>query len=183
MRRGVVAGLLERALGKSAGGFDVLNVVQEHQGLQRRCRGWPCDGADFSVRGVEGDHVRRREGAFPIRVERAAIEFFAVVLLECLRGCGRAAVVTDFAPQVARRVRIDARAAEAVDEEAAGFEGVVADEFGRQPEARAAGEEAVVRVAALVGEFRRNSRQWNPSFGETRLRRMSADKWRTLRSV
>ena len=70
-----------------------------------------------------------------------------MVLLECLRGCGRAAVVADLAPQVAGRVRVHARAAEAVDEEAADFQGGVADEFGGEAEARAAGEEAVGGIA------------------------------------
>ena len=146
-RVGVVAALLEDALGEGAGGFDELHVVEEHEGLQRRGRRRPGDDADFAVRGVEGDHVRRRHGALPIGVERAAVEFFAVVLHERLRGCGRAAVVADLAPQVAGRVRVHARAAEAVDQEAADFQRRVADEFGGEAEARAAGEEAVVRVA------------------------------------
>ena len=140
--------MCEDALGKCPRGFDELHVVQQHERLQRRGRRRPRDGADFAVGGVERDHVRRRDGALPIGVERAAVEFFAVVLHECLRGRGRAAVVADLAPQVAGRVRVHARAAEAVDEQAAGLERRVADEFGGQAEPRAAGEQAVLRDRA-----------------------------------
>ena len=146
-RSGSSPGCLQHAFGECARGLDELHVVEEHERLQRRGGRGAGDGADLAVRGVEGDHVGRRHGALPIGVERAAVEFFAVVLHEGLGGCGRAAVVADLAPQVAGRVGVDAGAAEAIDQQAADFEGCVADEFGGQAEARAAGEEAVLGIA------------------------------------
>ena len=63
--------LAEDPLGEGARGFDVLDVVEEHERLER-CGGcWPGDGADFAIRGVEGDHVRRRDGALPVSVDAA----------------------------------------------------------------------------------------------------------------
>ena len=79
----------------------------------------------------------RRDGPLPEGIERAAVELFAVVLHECLRGRGRAAVVADFPPGVAGGVGVDAGAADAGDQEAANLEGRVADQLGWQPKTRA----------------------------------------------
>ena len=54
--------------------------------------------------------------------------------------------MADLAPQVAGRVRVDAGATEAIDQQAADFEGRVTDKLGGQAEARAAGEQAIVGV-------------------------------------
>ena len=54
--------------------------------------------------------------------------------------------MADFAPQVEGRVRVDARSAKLGDEEAAGLQGLVTDEFRLQAKARTAGEEAVGRI-------------------------------------
>ena len=42
--------------GQRLRGLDVDRVVQRDQGLERRVRPGPADGADFAVRGVEGGH-------------------------------------------------------------------------------------------------------------------------------
>ena len=64
-----------------------------------------------------------------------------MILHKGSRRGGCAAVVAHFSPQIARRIRIDARAAWPIDEQAADLQRGVTDEFGRQSESRAAGQQ------------------------------------------
>ena len=57
------------------------------------------------------------------------------------------------APQPGRLQRLHRRAAELLDEQAAGKQRLVADHLGRQAQPRAAGEQAVVRIAGRVSGF------------------------------
>ena len=85
---GLVVGVifLKDACGEDAGGFNVLRAVEEDEGLEGGVGGSPADSADFTAGGVEGGHVGRRQGSFPIGVEGAAIEFFSIVAVVGLGG-------------------------------------------------------------------------------------------------
>src|SRR5262249_26787123 len=84
-----------------------------------------------------------RGGAFPEGVHAAAIEVFALVALVVARV---AANHRDGFPDAFGLIRPDARAADLLDEQAAGGESVVAHHLGVHAEAGAARQIAVLRV-------------------------------------
>lgn len=66
--------LCEETLGEGAGGFEVLHVVHEREGLERSVGAAAAGARDLARRGVEGGHRRGGRGAFPKRVETAAVQ-------------------------------------------------------------------------------------------------------------
>ena len=106
----------------------ILRIVQQHQRLQRRAGALAIDRAEEALGGVEGDRRRRRR--------RCASR-------PC-RGCagggrrpcpcvGRRVARGERLPQPGRLVRIDARAADRRDEQAARRQRAVADLLGGEP--------------------------------------------------
>ena len=131
---------LEDALGERPRRFDELRIVQQHQRLQRRDRGFAPGDADLARRGVERGHRRRRRGPPPEGVEAAAIELRPGVLRVGLAGAG-------LLPQPGRLIRLDARAADGPIQQPAGGERAVADLFRQETRLRPAGQQLVVRIA------------------------------------
>ena len=143
----------EEVFGEDAGGFEELFVIEEDEGLEGSGGDLAAGDADLAFGGVEGFHGRGWGGAFPVGVETAAVEPVAVVAV-----VGPAAAF--FLPDAWWLIGFDGGAAGSGDEEAGGGEGGVADHFGGEAEAWAAGEGDVVRVgeeavaiaAAFLGE-------------------------------
>ena len=107
----------QRPLGQLAGGFDVRRIVQQHQRLQRRVGPAAAHGAGLAVGRVEGRQRRRRHGPLPERVHAAAVEIRR-------RGSARTSAPekprrTPSLPTARRLIRLDARPADLVVEQAA----------------------------------------------------------------
>ena len=138
---GVGATFLHHALAERAGGFDEGDVVHEVEGLHGSVGAGFADDAGLATGGVEGHHHGRRDGAFPERVEAAAVEVVAVALsvVHVLHG--------GLFPESGGLIGHDGRATDLFGEQAGGEEGLVADGFGGQAEAGASCEEAVFGVA------------------------------------
>ena len=127
----------EDAGGEGLGGFDVDGVVEEGEGLEGGVAAGAFDDAGHAGGGVEVDEAGVGGAAFEDDVEAAAVFFLAdgdgvVVLL-----------AADFFPEAVGLRRIDGGAAFFGAEEAGDGEGVVADGFGVEAEAGAAGVEVV----------------------------------------
>ncbi len=134
----------EHALGEIAGGLEVLDVVHQLEGLQRGVAAFAAGAGAFAIGGIEGGHEGGRRGALEEDVEAAAVEGWAGVLL-VVAGIG-----TDEAdgfPDVGGLIGFDALAAHREIGEAGDEQGVVAELFGIEPEAWAAGEQTVVGIA------------------------------------
>ena len=104
-----LAAFRQNSFGKHPGRFDVLRVVQQLQGLERRIAAVAPAAGLFAVRRVEVGHVRRRGGAFEEGVQRPAIDRVALVALV---EPGVRSRVRDRLPDVIRLVRLHALAAE-----------------------------------------------------------------------
>ena len=137
----------EDVLGEGAGGLEELDVVHESEGLQGGVAAFALEAIAFAIGGVEGSHVRGRGGAFPEGVEAAAVEGFAMVLDVVF---GVAAAEGDGFPDVFGLIGADAFAAHGGGEEAGEEEGLIANDFGVEAEAGAAGEELVFGVSLEV---------------------------------
>ena len=98
-------------------------------------------GAKFARRRIERDERRIDRGAPPIDVEAAPIQVGA------LRSCVIVAAHLIDLPSAGRLRGLDALSAELRVENAGDGERVVADDFGVEPLARAAGEQTVLAVA------------------------------------
>src|SRR6185369_17025499 len=70
----------EDAFTEGAGGFEVLRVVHQLQGLQRRVAPFAASARLFAVGGVKVAHEGRRSGPLEERVDTAAIDRAAMVL-------------------------------------------------------------------------------------------------------
>ena len=104
------AALAHHAGAELAGGFEVARLVPEREGLQGRIRASATDGAELAVGRIEGGHRRMRHGAFPKRVETAAVEFLAGAHAPLGARVGR--VDDDALVEFFGLIGIDARAAE-----------------------------------------------------------------------
>ena len=136
-----VVARLDRPLGQVAGRFDELRIVERHQRLQRRVRPLADHRARFAARRVEHVHRRRRRRPLPERVHAAAIERLARVLLVIAR------VAADHRhgfPHAGRLIRLHARAADLLRQQAARRQRVVANHLGIHAEPRAAREQPIL---------------------------------------
>jgi hypothetical protein len=148
---GGVRGGFEGEFGEDACGFGPCGVVESGEGVEGGGGDGGSDLAGLACGDVE--HVDWADGASPERVETAAVEPVAVVAV-----VGPAAAF--FLPDAWWLIGFDGGAAGSGDEEAGGGEGGVANHFGGEAEAGAAGEGDVVRVgeeavavaAAFLGE-------------------------------
>ena len=121
-----ISGLAHGLFGELSGSLDEGDFIEERERLHRRVGAGTLDRADFAAGGIEEEHRGRSRGAFPDRVERAAPEALAHVGLVV----AHVTVDAGFVPDRLGHVRLDARAALLVDEQAGGPEGLVADDFG-----------------------------------------------------
>ena len=144
--RGRFAALAEHSLGQMPGRFDELDVVHQGQRLQRRVGPLAAGGAILAAGGVENLHRRRRGGPFPERVHAPPIQRVALVLLEIGRVARR---VTDRLPNAGRLIRLHARAALLLDQQAAQRQGAVADHLRVEPEPRPSRYQAIVPVPPI----------------------------------
>ena len=133
---------------EGAGGLHEHLVVEERERLERAVGDVAAGDARFAGRSVEGRRHRERGGALDERVERTAVAVFAFA------GLPFDASVGAFAGHAGGLRRIDAGSAHLGGEQAGGAERAVADEFGVEAEAAAAGEQEV--LAILFGELRRH---------------------------
>ena len=124
--------------------FDEGFVVEEEEGLEGSVGAFEVDGAGVAAIGVEEGHEGWFDGSAPEGVEGAAVEFVAGVAFV------DDAAFDDFFPEPGGLVGLDGWAADLLDEESAGGEGLVADDGGGEPVARGPGEEAVVGVVFEV---------------------------------
>ena len=149
---GLAAALLQDAVRKGARGLDELRVIQRDERLQRRVGARAAADALLARGRVENQHRGMRGGAFPERVHRAAIKFFAVVLHEFRE----VQIERDFLPEAGRLVRTHAGAADFVGEQSTDEERVVADEFALNAKARTAGVEEILGIT--FEQWRRDAR-------------------------
>jgi len=139
------ASLDESPFGEATSRFDELWVVQGHESLERGIGAVASHTTDLSIRSIEDLETHRRGHSFPVVVYRAPIEIFALVLL--VSGVAHA---DDF-PHVLGLIGSCTGPPHLRGEGAAGGESRIADQFGVEPEARAAAEEAIVGI--LSGFF------------------------------
>ncbi len=118
--------------GEFAGGFDEVAVVEEDEGGGGAVGAAAFHAANFERGLVEDGHIGLWFGALPVAVNGAAVD-----------------VVGAFLAVAIGSVRVDGRAAVALDEEAGGGEGGIADFFAAEAVGRSAGEELVGDVAGL----------------------------------
>ena len=144
LQAGGVVLRLEGPFGEGAGGLHVGRVVERRERVERRVRARGLHDAGRARLGVE-EH-RRPDDPPPEDVEAAAVEGLAVVLPVALVAEG------GLLPDSRGLVGVHGGAAGFVHEEAARGEGLVAEHPGRHAVARAAREEAVLRVRGR--EFR-----------------------------
>ena len=136
-------------MGQHAGGFDELDVVQGIQRLERGVGALAFDGAVFPGRGIEVVHAGRGRGPFPEGIHAAAVKPFAFIgLVKTRVALGHGHGI----PEAVGLIGPDAGAADFMDEQTGGAQGVVAHHLGIHAEARAAGEQLVGGV--LDRQFR-----------------------------
>ena len=137
------AGLAQDARCDEASGLHVGGVVQHDQRLEGRVRSLPADGAGVAHGRVKGGQVGGRRGALPEGVERPAVQ----VLLRTLGVAdGVAAAVAHREPDALGLIRPDARSAHGLVQEPGHVQGLVPEDLRVEAEARAPGQQAVVRV-------------------------------------
>ena len=115
--------------------------------MKRRIRARSAQGASLAEGRVEEQHRGVWHRAFPIRVETATVEIFALVL-----SIGRLRIILlidHLLIETGRVIRLHRRTADFWHQQAAGGECLVTHEFTRQAEARATGDPAVVRIALM----------------------------------
>ena len=122
----------------------MLHVIHELERLERRVAALAARAELLARRRVERGHEWRRRGALEERVDAAAIERVAFVLLVFARV---AADESDRLPDVRRLIRVHAFAAHLRIEQAAHEQRIVADLLRIEAEARAARQQAILRVA------------------------------------
>src|SRR5882724_6854765 len=71
----------ENMLREDAGRFDISRIVEQHQRLLRRVGAGTFGRAFLAAGGVKSHQTRMQEASLPPRVQAAAIETFAVVML------------------------------------------------------------------------------------------------------
>src|SRR5579872_6203945 len=138
----------EQPLGHRPARLEEGGLVHGGQRLERGVSPAPADDARFPHRSIEGEHYRRRACALPEEIEAAAVDGVAVVAL--VLG-GVADVEANRLPKTIGLVRLEAVATDIVEQQPAGFEGSVADDFGVQPVARAARDEPVFGIGGQLG--------------------------------
>lgn len=130
----------QNRFGEGSRGFDVARIVEQDQRLQRRVRACSVGGAFLAVGGVEREQAGMQVLPLPVRVEAAAVQALASIVLPFT---SREVEVREVARGL---IRLDAFAAELRHEQAADRQRVVAHEFGVNAEAALPREPAVVRV-------------------------------------
>ena len=180
-----LAALAHHALGEGARGFDEGDLVHQRERLQRRVRARAFWGAGLAIGRVEEQHRRRRSGAFPDRVKGAAKEPLACVGFVI----AEVAVDAGLVPDPRWHVRTHARAAHLRGHQAGHGEGLIADEFPAEAEARTAREEPVLGIA--LDQFRRDrgtlpvgiahDEKFDHRLHVPGLRRLSVYRWKNGR--
>ena len=140
------------AFGERSRGFEVLDVVEELEGLHRRVAAFAAGAALFAVGRVEVAHEGRRGGALEEAVKAAAVERRAVVLQVVARV---AVAVADGFPDVWRLVGAHTATAHFEIDETADKERVVADLLGIKAHTRPAGEQTIFGIEAEEVRFDR----------------------------
>ena len=133
-------GLSQGEFGQCAGGLDLAGVVEHHKGSERRVGAGTLGGAFLAGRGVERQQGRVEELPLPVRVQTPAVLGGAGVVLVGALG------EMQVGPVAGRLVRLDAATADLLKEQPADGEGIVANQFGVQPEPGLPGNQLIVRV-------------------------------------
>ena len=137
------AAVLDRQCAELSGRFEELWVVHQHQRSQRCVRALAADARAGAIRRIKRRHIRRRCHPLPIRVQAAAVEIGPLVpLIKCIGA--------DAFPHVGRLVRLDARSTDPLDQQTGSLQRRIAQHLGVHPEARATGEQTVLRIALDV---------------------------------
>ena len=152
--RRIAARLDDHALRQRPRRLHVSRIVQQHQRLQRRVGAGAARGAFFAIRRVERVQRRGRGSALPERVHAAPVKIRARARRISLRGIDVA--IRGLFPQPFGLIGEHARSTEPLDQQAADRERVVANHLRRQPEARPAGQQPILRI--LFQQLRRDSR-------------------------
>jgi len=106
-----------------------------------------ADRADLSIRRIERDHERRGNRAFPIRVQRPAIEPLSFVGLIALTSC-------EFLPQARRLIRPHRRSPDLLDQQTREVQSLIANHVRSEPHPCTAGQKAIVGI--LLQQLRRD---------------------------
>src|SRR5207248_3530043 len=112
--------------------LDISWIVEQHQRLEGSIRARPLNGTFLPTGRVESHETRMWKRTTPVRVNAAPVHIFPLVLLPLALG------EVQHGPVACRLIRLHTRAANFRREQTADGQGVIANHFGIQAEARLA---------------------------------------------